>query len=129
MFFDDDEDFLGIKILFLLLDEDILGTNFFITGLFSFSRWITTLYQGESRHKENFAPRRYSPERMFYTKKILVINNIRLVTFPAHFIFYCRREEPRHKFFVDENFLGIKFLLPRKFLGGILTQICVLFMK
>ena len=88
-FFDDHENFLGIKILSLLHDEDILITNFFITGFCSFFRWITTLYRGQFRHKENFAPRRYSPERIYYTKKILVINNIRLVTFPAEFIFYC----------------------------------------
>ena len=91
-FFDDDKNFLGIKILFLLHDEDILITTFFIMGLCSFFRWITTSYHGESRHKENFVMGRYSPERIFYTEKILVINNIRLVTFPAQFIFYCHEK-------------------------------------
>ena len=89
-FFDDNENFLGIKNLFFLHVEDIPVTTFFITGLCSFFRWITTSYRGESLHKEYFVLRRYSPERIFYAKKIPVINNIRLVTFPAQFIFYCQ---------------------------------------
>ena len=128
-FFDDDKNFLSIKNLFFLHDKDILVTTFFIMGLCSFFRWITTSYWGESQHKEYFAPRRYSPERIFYAEKIPIINNIRLVTFPAQFIFYCQGEQPHHKYFVDENFLGINFLLPWNFSSGILTPMCVSFMN
>ena len=60
MYFDDDEDFLGIKILFLLHDENILGTNFFITGVCSFFQV-----------NNNFIPRRVPTQRKICAEKIL----------------------------------------------------------